>query len=85
MELSKSSQERIAQEIINFAPSSRTLLDPNVMILSNNELGRIIELPSAKLQDDFNFQSVQRREVKIPDALKKGIPTRKSWSWRPLC
>ncbi|KQL37107.1 hypothetical protein [Psychrobacillus sp. FJAT-21963] len=74
VELSKSSQERIAQEIINFAPSSRTLLDPNVMILSNNELGRLIELPSAKLQDDFNFQSVQRREVKIPDALKKGIP-----------
>jgi hypothetical protein len=74
VELSAAQQKKISQEIIEFSPSVRTTKDPNVMILSNNELGRMIELPGAKLQDDYGFKSVQRREVKIPEALKKGIP-----------
>jgi hypothetical protein len=79
VEISPSGQKKLIPEIVNHEPSIRTLMDPNVMILSNNELGRMIELPGAKLQDDFNFMSIQRREVKIPDVLKKGIP------WGTVC
>ncbi|HDR3524370.1 hypothetical protein ACTFSJ_27695 [Bacillus cereus group sp. MYBK12-2] len=74
IEISKSGQKRLAQEITDFSLSLQSQLHPDVMVLSNLELGRLIELPTAKLQDDFHFQSINKREVKIPDALKQGIP-----------
>lgn len=79
IEISPAGQRRILEEVIMMEPSIRTLMDPDVMVLSNNELGRLIELPGAKLQDDYDFESVQRREVQIPEALKKGIP------WGEVC
>ncbi|PUB09600.1 hypothetical protein [Paenisporosarcina sp. OV554] len=74
VELSRKTQLRTLSEILHFSPSAKTTLDPNAMILSNNELGRLIELPSAYLQDTFDFQSINRREVQIPNVLRSGIP-----------
>lgn len=74
VDLSAARQEKLGQEIMSLSPSLRTLLDPNVMILSNNELGRMVELPGAKLQDEFKFESIKKREVQIPEILKNGIP-----------
>ena len=74
IELSQKTQKRLIPEILHFKPSAKTTLDPNAMILSNNELGRLIELPSAHLQDAYEFQSVNSREVQIPNVLRSGIP-----------
>jgi hypothetical protein len=73
-DLSKKTQERIIKEIRDFSPSIQTLADPDIMILSNMELGRLVELPSAQLQDQFNFNTIKRREMQVPEKLKEGIP-----------
>lgn len=73
-ELSKKSQVRISQELQTFSPSTQTLLDPDVMIMSCNELGRLVEMPTGSLQDAFEFESIGRREVQIPKELEEGIP-----------
>lgn len=73
-ELSKKAQSRIIKEIQSFDPSMMTLLFPDAMILSCNELGRLVELPTGSLQDQFEFENIGRREVQIPDELREGIP-----------
>ena len=79
VELSKSRQRMILQEIKDCRISLRSQMAPDVMVLSNLELGRLIELPTAKLQDDFSFQSINKREVQIPEVLKEGI------QWGTVC
>lgn len=74
VELSRKKQKEVLQEIIHFRPTWKTALDPNVSIMSDLELGRFIELPTAALQDSFNLSNINKREVLIPDKLKEGIP-----------
>lgn len=73
-DLSAKAQKRISEEVMTFAPSIQTLIDPDAMVLSNMELGRLIELPSAHLQDQYQFNTIKRREMQLPDHLKAGIP-----------
>jgi hypothetical protein len=73
-ELHKKTQARILEEMWSFAPSLITLKDPDAMVLSCLELGRLVEMPTAALQDSFEFESIGRREVQIPKALESGIP-----------
>lgn len=74
IDLSKGRQKAILQEVLSFRPSIRTEHDPDVSVLSDLELGRLIELPTAALQDEHGFSTIKRRETQIPDQLKQGIP-----------
>jgi hypothetical protein len=73
-ELSRSTQKRILREVVSWSPSLKTLYDPDHMVMSCNELGRFVEMPTAKLQDNFKFESIGKREVNVPKEFSKGIP-----------
>ncbi|GIP38615.1 hypothetical protein J31TS4_18950 [Paenibacillus sp. J31TS4] len=63
----------IIQELNTFRVSWPTRLDPDKNKLSNEELGRLVETPTAALQDKYDqISALSTRQVEVPAILCKG-------------
>ncbi|MFB5192966.1 hypothetical protein [Alicyclobacillus fastidiosus] len=52
----------------------RTVLAPGVNILSSTEVGKLIQIPTASLQDEYKdyIESINKRELDLPEWLTSG-------------
>lgn len=64
----------IIRELNTYRISWPTRIDPDKNKMSNEELGRLVELPTAALQDEFrdSMDTLDSRQIEVPAALTKG-------------
>jgi hypothetical protein len=64
----------IVRELNTYRISWPTRLDFDKNVMSNEELGRLVELPTAALQDaqSDRMETLDSRQVKVPELLTKG-------------
>ncbi|WP_438449474.1 hypothetical protein, partial [Gorillibacterium sp. sgz5001074] len=64
----------IIRELNTFRISWPTRLDPDKNVMSNEELGRLVELPTAALQDEHRdrMETLDNRQIEVPAALTRG-------------
>ncbi|WP_191556628.1 ATP-binding protein [Metabacillus idriensis] len=67
-------KHEIIKEMNTLHLSKKTKLDPNVNIVSSDELGKLVQLPTSKLQNDFaNVLNVNKKiETNISKLFMKG-------------
>jgi hypothetical protein len=66
----------IIRELNSYRISLPTRLDFDKNVMSNEELGRLVEMPTAAIQDTFKDQmeTLDSRQIKVPEILtKKGL------------
>lgn len=64
----------VIKELTSYSLSYLTKLDWDKNRMSNEELGRLIEMPTAALQDEFKelIQSMDTRQIEVPATVTKG-------------
>ena len=66
--LTKSQQERLFNDVMeNYIKPSK------YCILSDKEVSKLIQLPQKDLQNEYKIQSIDTREIDIPEQLQKGL------------